>query len=115
MIYELNIGLFIGSDHEHRLNSYAAVRTRFNMVAEVIHAELGEVIFHLGKEPTAVVKIGLVDWNEATRLAMYLCEMFSQDCIAVRNSLSGEGRLIGPRADAWGDFDLDYFVTWADA
>ena len=33
-----------------------------------------------------------------------------QDCIAVYDPATGHGELVGPRAEAWGDFNPEYFV-----
>lgn len=48
-----------------------------------------------------------------TKLYNY-CEFIQQDCIAVytHNNSHGYGQLIGPNADKWGEFNLDYFVPY---
>ena len=33
-----------------------------------------------------------------------------QDCIAIRDTATGKGELIGPRADAWGEFNAEFFI-----
>jgi len=33
-----------------------------------------------------------------------------QGCIAVYDQLADKGRLVGPRADAWGEFNPEYFL-----
>lgn len=38
-----------------------------------------------------------------------LAEMLGQDCIAVYNLNNCVGRLIGPDAASWGEFNRDYF------
>ncbi len=37
-------------------------------------------------------------------------ETLAQDCIAVYDPRTKRGRLIGPRASAWGEFTPEYFV-----
>lgn len=37
-------------------------------------------------------------------------EELKQDCIAVYRELTGGGALVGPRADAWGPFNPEYFL-----
>ena len=40
-----------------------------------------------------------------------VCEALDQDCIAVMDMTTRQGRLIGPRAAAWGTFNPAYFLT----
>jgi len=40
-----------------------------------------------------------------------VCEALDQDCIAVVDMDTRQGRLIGPRAAAWGTFNPSYFLT----
>lgn len=67
-------------------------------------------------EPTAVVFIEDVSmmrgWLEQ---ALYnLCEAIEQDCIALQYS-TGEGKLIGSKADSWGEFNPEYFIQFNPA
>jgi len=57
-------------------------------------------------EPTAVFIVDHLNDAQAHRL----CEMFAQDCIAVWDPSTNRGRLIGPKADAWGAFAPEYFI-----
>lgn len=45
-----------------------------------------------------------------TRAGLQPGGLARQDCIAVYLPELGIGHLIGPRADTWGAFNLDYFV-----
>lgn len=64
-------------------------------------------------EPTLVVEV----WMDPSVLipagaAVYqVAVALDQDCIAARISWNGQGRLIGPRAAAWGAFDARFFFT----
>lgn len=40
-----------------------------------------------------------------------LANILKQDCIAVREDLTGAGELIGPNAEKWGDFDPAEFIS----
>lgn len=42
-------------------------------------------------------------------LANRLALQFDQDCVAVYNTVTSEGSLIGPRADKWAPFNPAYF------
>lgn len=57
-------------------------------------------------EPTLVLVVDFMPDGRAHALA----ERFGQDCIAVYHCDIGRGRLAGPRADAWGQFEPDYFI-----
>ena len=63
-------------------------------------------------EPTLVLEFDYAEPREnigVTELAYRICERFNQDCVAVYNTTLEAGQLIGPRAEAWGDFNPDYF------
>lgn len=57
-------------------------------------------------EPTLVIIAECL----STQSAWHIAAMLNQDCIAVYDPLTQRGRLIGPRADAWGGFTPAYFV-----
>ena len=59
-------------------------------------------------EKTLVVELDTThEW--ILTLVNTLALRFDQDCIGVYNRVTGEGRLIGPRADKWGAFNPSYF------
>lgn len=63
-------------------------------------------------EPTLVLEFDYAELREnigLTKLAYRICERFHQDCVAVYNTGLEAGQLIGPRAEAWGDFNPEYF------
>lgn len=44
-----------------------------------------------------------------------LAERFQQGCISVYCPTRNEGHLVGPKADAWGDFNLEKFERFDDS
>ena len=63
-------------------------------------------------EPTLVLEFDYAELREhasITDVALEICEHFNQDCVAVYNTALEAGQLIGPRAEAWGDFNPEYF------
>ena len=63
-------------------------------------------------EQTLVIEFDYAEPREnigVTELAYRICERFNQDCVAVYNTTLEAGQLIGPRAEAWGEFNPDYF------
>lgn len=61
------------------------------------------------------------DWTEKTLIVQLdggitdfcltaFCIDLAQDCIAIRNDETGEGRLVGPNAEKWGAFNPDFFL-----
>ena len=65
-------------------------------------------------ELTAVVTAdfgGFATKNAVVGQAVYrLSDALGQDCIGVWFPRTSEGRLIGPRSDAWGDFNPEFFL-----
>lgn len=58
-------------------------------------------------EMTAIVTLpGSLGLTKADDIARWL----DQDCIAQYDADSNTGRLVGPKAEAWGPFNLDYFL-----
>ena len=63
-------------------------------------------------EPTLVLGFDYAELREnigVTKLAYRICERFHQECVAVYNTGLQAGQLIGPQAEAWGDFDNERF------
>lgn len=61
------------------------------------------------KEWTAVVTFEFhAQKNVVLQAVNQIARNFNQDCVAVLFS-DGEGRLVGPEADRWGGFKLQYF------
>ena len=63
-------------------------------------------------EQTLVLEFDYAELREhasLTDVALEVCEQFNQDCVAVYNTGLEAGHLIGPRAEAWGDFNPEYF------
>lgn len=67
-------------------------------------------------EPTLVVRtVACQPLLSIRHLIRYLAGRMGQDCIAVRfeDDRGGPyGELIGPRAQAWGDFNPDFFIRY---
>ncbi|MFN9506751.1 MAG: hypothetical protein ACK57J_19715 [Rubrivivax sp.] len=65
-----------------------------------------EFVVDRGAEPTLIVAI----YDSVSQEKVYaLATALHQDCIAVVRTGVG-GSLIGPRASAWGEFDLKQFI-----
>lgn len=96
----LNIGL--ETTHGGKLDPRAAFVAIAGKAPGAVHCGVRES----DSESTLVVVVA--DLNP---LAVYrLAEQFAQDCIAVYDSRTKRGRLIGPRAAAWGAFTPEYFI-----
>ncbi len=62
-------------------------------------------------ERTLICQIDLEYAGNNFELNLFdMCEELDQDCIAVKFD-DGTGKLIGPRADSWGEFNPDYFIN----
>ena len=96
----LNIGL--ETVHGGRLDPRAAYIAVAGRAPGAVHCG----IYQSDSEQTLVL---VVD-DLATTAAYKLAETLAQDCIAVYDPRTKRGRLIGPRASAWGEFTPEYFV-----
>lgn len=61
-------------------------------------------------EPTLYAEFECDDERYVHICVEILAEMYEQDCIAVWNYDKGEGRLLGPDAARWGEFDPEFFI-----
>jgi len=60
-------------------------------------------------EPTLVVRAEDAGIGQDNRIDM-LSTALKQDCIGVWYPAEQYGQLIGPRADAWGEFNPEFFI-----
>jgi hypothetical protein len=63
-------------------------------------------------EPTLVVEVENTSGEDVSYTVGQLAEMLGQDCIAVCELPAGPGcgLLAGPNADAWGEFNPEFFL-----
>jgi hypothetical protein len=96
----LNVGLKASSSDKVFSDdeALAAVRKLFN-VFDFRFAESAT-------ERTLIARVDCDDWWGTHAFALSL--LLDQDCIAI--SFGQFGQLIGPRAEAWGEFNPDYFI-----
>lgn len=85
----------------------------FNTVDQTLRAVLDAVyditnvrISTDGDEPTVIVQFAL-----HKRSLNYLCTALDQDCIAEYCHTTDRGFLLGPKAEAWGEFNPEYFQS----
>ena len=114
----LNIGLGKGSKHTiqgvpHRL------RTITKLLPQVM--EPGYIaVLHLTPsrvwvgEPMLVVQGTMREDAALSTLMWEGLEQAEQDCIAIWNHESEHGFLFGPKADAWGLFNVNFFYFIGD-
>jgi len=96
----LNFGL--ETVHGGTLEPRAVIAAVTGRAGAVVNAG----VYQSDTEATLVL---IVD-DLATTAAYKLAETLAQDCIAVYDPRTKRGRLIGPRAAAWGEFTPEYFV-----
>lgn len=96
----LNIGLRRNDGTE--INEQAVRAALIGRVRAVVYCGT----FASDTEPTAVYVVAELNTTQAYRLA----ETLWQDCIAIYDVRTERGRLVGPKADAWGDFDPARFI-----
>jgi len=110
MRYILNIGL--ARNGKPNLGLIDVMRAIGNVsLVHVDHA----VVLNSDTEPTVVVAVGVsADASDAgisvkDSVRVLAC-LLDQDCIAVFDTEGDVTGLYGPRSDAWGEFNPDYFL-----
>lgn len=103
--YELNIGL-----DSKDLNEPFRRNMRLQAAVRMLDPDAWQVMGNLddADEPCLWAKVSLAGGAELVDKCWELCEALGQDCIAVRFE-GGNGALLGPKADDWGDFNPAYF------
>lgn len=94
----LNIGLMAGDVEILATSAFKAMRG-----AGILWETARQ--FESDSEPTLVVECDATD-HQVHLLATWL----EQDCIAVWDRMHREGRLVGPNAKVWGEFDPAKFI-----
>jgi len=62
-------------------------------------------------EETSVIYLKGLELNEILDATARLATSLKQDCIAVYCTETNTGTLVGRYADAWGQFDMNYFLV----
>jgi hypothetical protein len=97
----LNIGLAVNGNSN--IGSGTAIR-------EVI-ATFGAASFEFKHSDTELTCIACVEHPGTGVFAIeHLARLLQQDCIAAYYPETGHGALIGPRAEAWGEFNPEFFI-----
>lgn len=97
----LNIGHFIGG--LPALSRLAIEIALYPLRAHII----SHTVQQSSSEPTSVI---VLDCYLSDEHLMVLCDQLHQDAIACYDTAEGEGRVVGPRANAWGPFNPDFFL-----
>jgi len=103
----INIGLHVNG----RRNTKSAVVNQAFETARALRALGLKVVrarvVHSNTEPTYVA---LVTNGVSNNDLIYLCDRLEQDAIAAYYE-TGVGTLVGPKAEEWGPFNPEYFLT----
>lgn len=123
MIVELNIGLNVNGEansqrqcEQRAKQALQYLKQKFSNVKSATYTNQYETNDGtLVLEPGLYVRISTTNsifetYGVVYALAIELC----QDCIAVYSPRTGVGKLIGPSAGSWGEFDLTYFEQFGD-
>jgi len=66
-------------------------------------------------ENVLVAKLADASYRQLDALGAALGAVFGQDCYAAYCPDTGDGQLIGPRADQWGEFNPAFFIRFLGA
>ena len=102
MSYILNIGL--AREGKPNLSALEAVVALSCAGIKVLDAK----VYDSDSEPTLVAQVSKETflYTAVNLVAIGL----DQDCIGIYATEAGIGKLIGPRADKWGEFNPEYFI-----
>ncbi len=118
MIFEMNIGLKVagGANRTVDLNNRADVAIRHLKMTfgkPYIRRYENEYEGPNGIELESGLFVSVDTHHKASWLvygaAEALAKQLDQDCVAVYIPAWGRGKLIGPKAGAWGEFKIEYF------
>lgn len=110
----------INIELDEKVNPHADIDTRFNAVMGATRRfftrSVGEIRTAEYQGPAGPIKAHTAvitfehqaDKGIVMRALDQLARNFNQECVAVLFG-DGEGRLVGPKADLWGGFKLQYF------
>lgn len=105
MRYTINVGLHTNTGGN--ISADTVTRVLRALGIKVVTTD----VFDSDSEPTAVLAVENSDTIlEFSRRIHVASLALDQDCIATYSELH-QGRLIGPKAAAWGEFNPDYFIT----
>ena len=121
MKFELNIGLNVAGG----ANRTADINARTEMALRMVKAKFGDGAFmrryeseYVDPAGTIVLESGLFVAVDTVRVKAswivysaveVIAAALEQDCIAVFFPDALFGKLVGPKAAAWGKFDFNYF------
>lgn len=124
---ELNIGL-LASEHAQRVEPFSPITASYagSLAADRLHfPALGEFKTRVetgGSEPTLVVRARVLEefiqYGQLSATVYGLSVALEQDAIAVYfvdGPRAGTGRLIGPNAAPWGEFNPEFFSRFDPA
>jgi len=98
----LNVGMVKSSDGK-TLPSQLVLET-VSKFFKIVRAKFAQS----ATEPTLVAEVEI---NKSWFFKSYkLAKLLDQDCIAV--AFDGQGKLVGPNASSWGEFDPSFFINF---
>ena len=98
-MYTINIGL--NNPFTKGTNSVDFTLTKaLEFISDITNVRVS----YDGDEPTAIIQYA---FHKGSLLG--LATALDQDCIAQYDHLTGKGSLIGDKAEAWGEFNPEYF------
>ena len=103
-ILTINIGL------EKNTGGSVSVAGLLEILCNNFHMESAQ-IKQSETEPTLIFRAYYISCGyELAGLLYDLCIRFKQDCVAYSFDGGVTGRLVGPNATAWGEFNPDFFI-----
>jgi len=95
----LNVGL-----HNPVLNNVNSVEFTIQETLKYVSGVFNIRVSYDGSEPTLIVY-----FRDVLRPLERLATVLDQDCVALYSHITNQGYLIGDKAEAWGEFNSEFF------
>lgn len=105
---EMNIGLDVEGEANNQWTRSLRVGAAIRVLTED-HAQFDaiEIIGDMAGSDEPCLYVQFKSWNQPEFVIHRIAKQLQQDCIAT--VIGGEGKLIGPNAAAWGEFNPAFF------
>ena len=114
----INVGLHVNGSEDPIFSPGAALNILRSFGFDCTYWRHDRAVLKDRTEETLVVMVPFVgDIHYFDQQLYFAADYMSQDCIAYAYEHDGRlvGKLVGPNAAAWGEFDLNYFLPYDDA
>lgn len=110
MKYQINIGLDIPGQTMDNYTTVQQANKALGLLVRLFNAQ--DIRLQQSNTELTMVAQFQSEAADFERLVYNLSDTLQQDCIAVLNTETNEGKLIGHKAAEWGAFNPEYFINY---